>query len=552
METVGCDGSCVSPRAPAHSAQGALNVSPGTVDAVPAMRFVDDSEAAVLAAVAALADGNPFLPDRVESERRALGPHFERTSAVWHAEADLAGTHPNLPRLRERVEALAPLLRERLASGARARKAELVQYEGLVRHLLYMRYENEWFALITAAERGDPTNRRIGAYRRFARDVAHFCDIPGVKLPVASPAAHLFAWGFQIRRAFHHTYRRIYGGSMPAARLRAAVWQSIFTRDVQRYRRGLFERMGDIPTLISGASGTGKELVARAIGLSRYIPFDERSQTFRHDYAAGFHAVNLSALSPTLIESELFGHRHGAFTGAVEDRSGWLETCGPHGTVFLDEIGELDGAIQVKLLRVLQTRTFQRIGETTERRFEGKIIAATHRDLAAEMRAGRFRPDFYYRLCADLVTAPSLREQLAGEGGEEELSNLLLVIARRVAGDDEGTDLAREASRWIAVHLGRDYPWPGNVRELEQCVRNVLIRGEYTPPDVAGAPAVDALPAALAAGELSAEDLMRVYCTHVYAAAGSYEEAARRLGLDRRTVKAKLDRELLERLRSRR
>ena len=104
-----------------------------------------------------------------------------------------------------------------------------------------------------------------------------------------------------------------------------------------------------------------------------------------------------------MIESELFGHRRGAFTGAVEDRSGWLETCGPHGAVFLDEIGELDAAIQVKLLRVLQSRTFQRIGETKPRRFEGKVIAATNRDLDEEIGAGRFRSDLYYRLCADVV-----------------------------------------------------------------------------------------------------------------------------------------------------
>ena len=158
---------------------------------------------------------------------------------------------------------------------------------------------------------------------------------------------------------------------------------------------------------MTGATGTGKELVARAIGLSRYVPFNEKSQSFQHDFAGSFRAVNLSALSPTLIESELFGHRRGSFTGAVEDRTGWLESCGPHGTVFLDEIGELDPGIQVKLLRVLQTRTFQRIGETDERRFEGKIIAATNRNLDEELEGGDFRADFYYRLCADRVTTPT-------------------------------------------------------------------------------------------------------------------------------------------------
>src|SRR5262249_20140703 len=162
----------------------------------------------------------------------------------------------------------------------------------------------------------------------------------------------------QVRRAFHFIYRNILGESAPAVRLRAAVWESIFTRDIRRYRRSLFRRMGDVATLIVGPSGTGKELVARAIGLARYIPFDPDREAFVEDYAGAFYSLNPSALSPTLIESELFGHRRGAFTGAVEDRIGWLEACRPLGTVFLDEIGELDPAIQVKLLRVLQTREF--------------------------------------------------------------------------------------------------------------------------------------------------------------------------------------------------
>jgi transcriptional regulator with PAS, ATPase and Fis domain len=111
---------------------------------------------------------------------------------------------------------------------------------------------------------------------------------------------------------------------------------------MRRYRRLLFDRMTDISTLVMGASGTGKELVARAIGLSRYIPFDATRGGFVEDFEGSFIALNLSAMSPTLIESELFGHRRGAFTGAVADRVGFLEACPPLGTVFLDEIGELD------------------------------------------------------------------------------------------------------------------------------------------------------------------------------------------------------------------
>ena len=116
-----------------------------------------------------------------------------------------------------------------------------------------------------------------------------------------------------------------------------------------------------MPTLVTGPSGTGKELVARAIALSRYIPFDATARAFAERPEESFFPLNLSALSPTLIESELFGHRRGAFTGAVGDRAGYLEACPPLGTVFLDEIGEVEGAIQVKLLRVLDRGAARRL-----------------------------------------------------------------------------------------------------------------------------------------------------------------------------------------------
>ena len=358
----------------------------------------------------------------------------------------------------------------------------------------------------------------------------------------------MFACFFQIRRAFDLVFRHIIGASRPAANLRAAVWQSIFTHDMRRYRRSLYSRMHDVTTLVTGPSGTGKELVARAIGLSRYIPFDPDREMFVADLGGSFHALNLSALSPTLIESELFGHRKGAFTGALEHRVGWLESCPPLGTVLLDEIGEIDASIQVKLLRVLQTREFQRIGETTPREFQGKLIASTNRDLDAEMRAGHFREDLYYRLCSDLIVTPSLRDQLRDSPAE--LLNLVLFVSERVVGAEEAANLAEEVLACVDRDLGADYAWPGNVRELDQCVRNVLVRKRYRPPAAQGetqSPGDD-LSNAFRYGSVTAKDLIRRYCTSVYARTGSYQETARRLELDRRTVKRSIDLDLLERL----
>ena len=134
--------------------------------------------------------------------------------------------------------------------------------------------------------------------------------------------------------------------------------------------------MNEVTTLVVGNTGTGKELVARAVGLSQYVPFDKNKRQFTDAESERFFPLNLSAFSPTLIESELFGHEKGSFTGAIASRAGWLESAGRYGTVFLDEIGELDVSIQVKLLRVLQQRQFQRIGDSKTLEFKGKFVSA--------------------------------------------------------------------------------------------------------------------------------------------------------------------------------
>ena len=510
------------------------------------MAFLDAADRTQAQGISTLAYCNPFIPERIEGERAALGPDFVAGGTLWDVKGEPEPT-PNLHALDRRAEALADRLAAKLREGVRPAAEDLHLYEDVVIYSLFSRYEDDFYRLIDDRR---AATARVDAYGRFRRDVERYLQIPRATLVADRDVAHFFATFFQIRRAFHYIFRNIIGNSMPIVRLRAAVWQSIFTHDMRRYRRGLYQRMGDVATLIAGPSGTGKELVARAIGLARYIPFDAERQAFAEDFAGSFWALNPSALSPTLIESELFGHRRGAFTGAVTDRAGWLEVCPPLGTIFLDEIGELDAAIQVKMLRVLQSRTFQRLGDTRDRRFSGKLIAATNRDLAQEMQDGGFRKDFYYRLCSDLIVTPSLSEQLHGRPDERRA--LVRFIAARVAGDEEAESLAGESERWIAEHLGDGYRWPGNVRELEQCVRNVMIRGEYRPPSAAPLSVRQRVADDVLAGTLSAEEVLRRYCTLVYAATGSYQETGRRLGLDRRTVREKIDARLLEDLRGQR
>jgi len=388
-------------------------------------------------------------------------------------------------------------------------------------------------------------------WREFRAEFEQYLHLPERRLPSNYDPAHAFAVLFQLHRAFTSIFEWLIGRSMPIAQLRAAVWQSIFSHDMRRYARTLYRSLGDIPTLVLGPSGTGKELVALAIGHARFIPFEARTESFTVESLTDFHPVNLSALSPTLIESELFGHRKGAFTGAMVDRVGWLETCGAAGTVFLDEIGELDVSLQVKLLRVLQSRIFQRVGEIGQREFRGKIVAATNRDLAVEIREGRFREDLYYRLCADIVQTPTLRDQLADS--PDDLPHLVQFLAQRIITDDptEAAILADEVVDWITKHLDKDYAWPGNIRELEQCVRNVMIRGSYrpSPAAVAGVPTTvrQKLSADMLVGHLTMDELMQHYASLAFALDGSYVAAANRLRINWRTVRDKVQPDLVAR-----
>ena len=212
----------------------------------------------------------------------------------------------------------------------------------------------------------------------------------------------------------------------------------------------------DTSVLVMGESGTGKELVAQA--LHRLSARVEKP----------FVAINCAALTDTLLESELFGHERGAFTGAVAQKKGKLEMA-EGGTVFLDEIGELAPLLQAKLLRVLQQREFERVGGTRTMKLNVRVVAATNRDLAAEVRRGAFREDLYHRLNVVALRVPPLRER---PGDVMPLARHFLEICaarcrRRV------TAISPAAERYLAA-----YAWPGNVRELENAIERAVVLGQ--------------------------------------------------------------------------
>jgi len=489
----------------------------------PSSALIPPDQRAVLQAAARLAFENPFAPERAEAERAARD----------------CGADPG------RVAAAIACVRDRLAAGAAAGPADLALYEDAC---FYALSEARAERLQEIVENPTASRRLAGLYRDIAAEHERLLGLPALRGRVwQAPPEHVFACIVQMWHARHVIASTLMGTSRPAAELRAEVWRSIFTDDLRAYVRDLYDRLDDVPTLVTGPTGTGKDLVARTIGVTRYVPFDPARMGFVTRWDEGYRPLNLAAMSPSLIEAELFGYARGAFTGAVEAQRGWL-ACGPGETVFLDEIGEVSMPIQAKLLRVLQTRELLPIGSRSLDRFGGKLVTATHRDLQARIREGAFREDFFYRICSDWIVTPSLREQL--DDDPDDLHRLVRHISSRAAGPARAEALAEKVERWLGDQLPTDYAWPGNVRELEVCVRSVMMRSRCRPPATTRPKAVDGLLRDMLEGKLSLRDAQRVYATLVYAETNNLVETARRLAIDRGSVPAKIDRALFEQLRA--
>ena len=209
----------------------------------------------------------------------------------------------------------------------------------------------------------------------------------------------------------------------------------------------------DISVLITGESGTGKEMVAKAI----------HKQSRRS--SKPLVTVNCGAIPEGIIESELFGHKKGAFTGAAEDRKGYFEEA-DNGTVFLDEIGEMPVGTQVKLLRVLESGEFMRVGDAKTRKVDVRMIAATNKNLAEESNKGRFRRDLYYRLRTVTIDAPPLRQRL---------EDIDLLTERFALLFSRSNDIVFRGFSSDAIRVMKQYDWPGNIRELRNFVESVIL-----------------------------------------------------------------------------
>jgi len=467
---------------------------------------------------------NPFSDERVAVDVRLAGIPGPLDDTAAHERHALF-----MPRVGARLEELEKLGCGTIAAFSGADR-KIIEYAWLF--YFFHRHIEDFDALIQHQLAAGDEPVAVP----FARDLlGALCGKGFTK----KDALRFMALFYQLRRAYYFIAKGLVGRSRSMKKLRFALWNNVFTHDIGLYERHLWNSMEDFSTLLLGETGTGKGAAAAAIGRSGCIPFNEKKKTFEESFTRTFLAINLSQYPESLIESELFGHRKGAFTGAVDNHEGVFSRSSPYGALFVDEIGEVSTPVQVKLLQVIQERTFSPVGSHAKRRFEGRVIAATNRPLEQARAEGAFRDDFFYRLSSDVIRVPPLRQRLFEDRGE--LDDLLVLLTRRIAGEasTQVIDIARDA---LGRHLSPDYAWPGNVRELEQALRRILLTGAYLGEAApSGEDAKSALFDGIEAGALTARQLMSAYCKLLYERFGSYEEVARRTHVDRRTAKKHID-----------
>ncbi|HEB68859.1 MAG TPA: sigma-54-dependent Fis family transcriptional regulator [Desulfobulbus sp.] len=478
---------------------------------------LSQSERTFLARVSGSIFANPFCGARHQSDCRLTGlSEQEQPKTVLNSAIKKVGN---------KVRQLADENRANLAAysgGDRQLAANLFLFH------LFHSYLPQLDRHILAQEATiDPIPLECG--RALENDLKNF----GISELDADKYIALF---FQMRRAFYFINNSLIGCSPCMESLRARLWNTVFTYDIDRYARTLWDKLEDFSTLLLGETGTGKGLAAAAIGRSGFIPYNRRKKCFVISFGRAFLSINLSQFPEQLIESELFGHARGSFTGAISDHEGIFARSSGHGAVFLDEIGEVSIPTQIKLLRILQERSFSPVGSIKSQRFDGRIIGATNRDLDQLMNRGKFREDFYFRLCTDVLTIPSLRQRIAEN--HEELSVLTTHLLQKITGQVSDT-LQRAIFKELNKPAFREYSWPGNVRELEQAVRRILLHGTFRRP---GTPRQKkGFENELLRQQLSVAKLTSRYCRILFNQYGTLQAVARITGLDRRTVKKYLE-----------
>jgi Nif-specific regulatory protein len=463
-------------------------------------------------------DLDPVLRQVVDEAVRRLGADRGTLYLVDNARRELLSRVAHLPELSE--------IRLRLGEGVAGWVAETGRLLNVPRGTQDPRFASRIDALtgyrtsslLAVPVRGQDDvvmavlqvlNKKDGAFEpederqllAFAAQVAQLLEATSLRSQLRPGATHPLAFRFNHIVGESPAMQEVYDRTTRAARTEATV-------------------------LVRGESGTGKELIARAIHWN----------SARKD--GPFVKVDCAALPENLVENELFGHERGAFTGADRSAEGKVQAA-KGGTLFLDEVGELPPQVQSKLLRLLQERTFFKVGGNKPETADVRFVCATHRDLEAEVAAGRFRQDLYYRLRVVEIRMPALRERGAADI-DRLLDHFVYDMGHR-HGRPNAT-LSPPARARLHAH-----DWPGNVRELEHCIESAVVMapGDVITPDLLPLAPGGAAPApegAFVSGIVPLDALERAYVRHVLAATGgNRSEAARLLGIGRNTLLRKLE-----------
>tara|TARA_R110002096_G_scaffold44526_13_gene120515 strand:+ start:101860 stop:103164 length:1305 start_codon:yes stop_codon:yes gene_type:complete len=323
----------------------------------------------------------------------------------------------------------------------------------------------------------------------------------------------------------YNALERILGSSAAMSRLRAEVWSACFGESLM-HTLELEQVIRDHDVLILGETGTGKEAVAQV--------FLEATPGNANGAPAPQSALNAAAIPDTLVESELFGHGKGAFTGATEARLGRLRAAAG-GTFFLDEVGDLPSTTQVKLLRVMETNEIYPLGTDTPHQADVRYVAATHKDLEAMVRSGEFRRDLFGRLAGITIRIPALRDR------PEDIEEIGMGFLQNYSHSAGALD-HEPVLRWLRSAQARNYHWPGNVRELQNALRNLML-GLAPGLNAVRAPQTvsSEIPPAIVSGEATLARVEEWYVSRVIASAdNNLTKASQTLGVNRSTLRRRL------------
>jgi transcriptional regulator with AAA-type ATPase domain len=486
---------------------------------------------------------SPFDPAWEELERTALrigpiGGQGERRSSGGELTE-------NLKRMSGAIGTGVAIIAGALEQGATGTDHELTVYRGAALYRLFSEYGAELQRLIDEDGVDVPFHDAfLDRYRSLFRH-------RGLSVPEAS---HLLSLFYQARRVWYFASTKILGGSPSARAARLAIWRANIGRDACAYAGSLYRLMDEVPVLITGETGTGKELAAECVAWSRYIPFDVATRRFVRKPREDYHARNFCEVPDELVESALFGHKRGSFTGATADSTGFFGLPQVNGSLLLDEVGEIPRHIQAKLLRPLQNREYTPVGENQPREILGRLMFATHRDLEVMCREETFRPDLFERINGARIHMPSLRQILA-EAPFELRTYVRAFVGKRID-DPEQAETWTEKVVVVLQATRAHHPWPRNLRELQHDTERCLL-GDSAPPAPAPAtiapaspqPATTAPPPSseilgrrAKAGGVTLEEVERAYVTRLYALTGqNASETARRAEIDRKKVSRLLD-----------